>query len=375
MPGSKFTKVRGTKLRMPLTISLLLFALSMNGQSLAQQPKEVHAATAATRTILAVQEGPGQVVLFSASAPADKVTIAVREKPHEIELTPDGRTAFVTNFGLLEVNHKIGAPGSTISVLDVSSASVRNEFRLPAGHTAPHGVKLRPPLYKELFTNAEEGTESMVVFDAATGAVLRAFALPHGVHNFVFSPDGTTLYAFTTTNTILKIDPQSGAILVTATVPLPRGLAWTTGARYLIVGAKDELVFLDPSTLAIDKRWGPLGVGQVFYPTSSSDGKWIFAPAVLDGVVLAIDTSTGAVAHRIQTGSPLQVIEDGNRLWVSNVLVPPAMLPTGAAPRRGGIVALDLTTWLTTSLPGIEDTNGLAVSKVATTMNGSREAH
>jgi outer membrane protein assembly factor BamB len=200
------------------------------------------------------------------------------------------------------------------------------------------------------------------------------FALPHGVHNFVFSPDGTALYAFTTTNTILKLDPQSGAILATATIPSPRGLAWTTGAGQLIVGAKNELVFLNPSTLAIDKRWGPLGVGQVFYPTGSSDGKWIFAPAVLDGVVLVIDASTGAVAHRIQTGSPLQVIEDGNRLWISNVLVPPAMLPAGAARRRGGIVALDLTTWSTTSIPGIEDTNGLAVSKVAITRSRSAPA-
>jgi DNA-binding beta-propeller fold protein YncE len=369
-----FTMVGGKKLRMLLTISLLLFALSMNGQSFAQQPKETHPATAAARTVLAVQEGPGRVVLFSASAPAEKATIAVREKPHEIELTPDGRTAFVTNFGLLEVNHKIGTPGSTISVLDVTSGSVRSEFRLPAGHTAPHGVKLRPPLYKELFTNAEEGAESMVVFHAETGAVLRVFALPPGVHNFVFDPDGTAIYAFTMTNTIVKLDPQSGAILGTATVPSPRGLAWTTGATHLIVGTKNELLFLNPSTLAIDKRWGPLGVGQVFYPTASSDGKWIFAPAVLDGVVLVIDASTGAVAHRIQTGSPLQVIEDGNRLWISNVLVPPAMLPKGAAPRRGGIVALDRTTWSTTPLSGIEDTNGLAVSKVATTLSGSPTA-
>jgi hypothetical protein len=95
----------------------------------------------------------------------------------------------------------------------------------------------------------------------------------------------------------------------------------------------------------------------------------------LDGVVLVIDASTGAVAHRIQTGSRLQVIEDGNRLWISKVLVPPAMLPTGTTPRRGGIVALDLTNWSTTPLSGVEDTNGLAVSKVATTLSGSSTAH
>ena len=360
---------------MLLTISLLLFALSMNVQSLAQQPKEGHPATAATGTVLAVQEGPGQVVLFSTSAPALKATIAVREKPHEIELTPDGHTAFVTDFGLLEVNHKTGTPGSMISVLDVSSGSVRNEFHLPAGHSAPHGVKLRPPLYKELFTNAEEGTESMVVFHAETGAVLRVFALPHGVHNFVFSPDGTALYAFTTTNTILKLDSQSGAILATATIPSPRGVAWTTGAKHLMVGAKNELVFLNPSTLAIDKRWGQLEWDRfsIPQPVLMENGSSLQRSSMASCWRSMHLQERSPIVFRPE--APLQVVEDGNRLWISNVLVPSAMLPTGAAPRRGGIVALDRTTWSTTSLPGIEDTNGLAVSKVAGPMSSSPAAH
>jgi hypothetical protein len=63
------------------------------------------------KTVLVVQEGPGKVVLFSTSDPVRKKIVEVGEKPHEIELSPDGRTAFVSNFGLLEVDHHVGTPG------------------------------------------------------------------------------------------------------------------------------------------------------------------------------------------------------------------------------------------------------------------------
>ena len=170
---------------------------------------------------------------------------------------------------------------------------------------------------------------------------------------------------------MVRIDPDSGEVLNTAVVRSPRGLAWTSDAKYLIVGGKDELLLLSPSSLKVAMRWSKLGVGQIFYPLSSSDGKWIFAPAVIDGVVLVVDAVTGAVAHRVQTGSPLLAVQDGNSLWVSNVLVPPAMLPKDAAKRMGGIVVVNLTTFQTTAVPGLEDTNGIALSGVTLSQRAS----
>jgi DNA-binding beta-propeller fold protein YncE len=315
-------------------------------------------------TVLVVQEGLGQVIAFSTTNVYRRKVIDVGEKPHEIALTPDGRTAFVSNFGLLEVNHQIGTPGTTISVLDVRRGLERRRFDLPSGYTAPHGLKLRPPHYRELFTNTEVGHEAMVVFDAESGIVLRTFELPHGVHNFLFDEEGTAVFAFTTTDNVLRIDPEQGTVDASVDVASPRGLAWTWDHRHLIVGGNNALVFLHPADLTVASQLGNLGTGQIFYPAATPDGRWILAPAVLDGVVLVIDATTGRVAHRVETGSPLQIVPDGRRAWVSNVLVPPALLEPHAAPRFGGVVLLDLTTFRTVAMPDLIDANGIGVALV-----------
>lgn len=219
------------------------------------------------QTVAVVQEGPGKVVVFPADDPSQRTAITVGEKPHEIEVTPDGRTAYISNFGLLEVNHKAGTPGTTISVLDLERRVESRRFHLPAGFAAPHGLKLRPPKYRELFTNAEEGSEGMVVFDAASGTVLRTFPLPAGVHNFVFNSDGSALFAFTTSGKVCRINPESGKVGVCVETGSPRGLTWTGDGRYLIVSGKGELLLLDPQSLSVVKRFGDLGVGQIFIPS------------------------------------------------------------------------------------------------------------
>ena len=49
---------------------------------------------------------------------------------------------------------------------------------------------------------------------------------------------------------------------------------------------------------------------------------------------------------------------DGKHAWVSNVLVPAGLFGPDTKAREGGVVLLDLTTFTTTPISGIPDTNG-----------------
>ena len=320
------------------------------------------------QTLVVVEEGFGKIVEVDESNHACRAEIPVGLKPHEIALSADGRMAYVSNFGLLETNFKVGVPGKTISVIDVAKGVEVKRLNLPEGPlAAPHGVKLRPgtTARAELFTNAEIG-DTMLVFDPTSGEVVHTFPLPSGIHNFIFSPDGASLYAFSTKGQVFKIDPDSGHIDATASIASPRGLALTADNAQLIVAGKGEIQLLNPKTLSAVKIFTGLDVGQLFYPTASPDGRLIFAPAALDGVVLAIDAVTGKVLRRIPSESPLSVIiqPDQDSAWISNVKVPPQMQKPGSLPLPGGVSALDLATFRTTSLPHVIDANGLAVSSI-----------
>jgi len=104
----------------------------LSGRSV-QTESESSKASARRQTVLVVQEGLGKVVSFSTDDPLHRKVIA-----------------FVSNFGLLEVNHQIGTPGTTVSVLDVERGIERGKFNLPTRSAAPHGLKLRPPQHREL---------------------------------------------------------------------------------------------------------------------------------------------------------------------------------------------------------------------------------
>jgi hypothetical protein len=320
----------------------------------------VHSATG-HEGVLVVQEGLNQVTVVRHDAVGRRTVIKVGEKPHEVAISKDGLTAYVSNFGLLEANHKVGTPGTTISVIDVAQKREMTRFKLPPGAAGPHGLKIRPAHLDELFTNAEVGREEMVVFSTDSGMVVRSFALPEGVHNFIFSDDGADLYAFTMTGSVIRLDAEEGHILAQTALPKVRGLAWTADHMHLLAGGQGQLLLLNPKDLTVSRTYANLPVGQIFYPSASPDGRSFFLPAVLDGVVLVVDALTGDVRHRIVTGSPLQVVFHANDAWISNVKIPSSMLPAGADERGGDLVRLNLSSFQIRHIEGTEDANGIAI--------------
>jgi len=306
-------------------------------------------------SILAVEEMLGRVTILASADPRQRVSIPVGFKPHEIVVSADGKTAYVSNFGLNDADNRNGTPGDTVSVIDIENARVRTELHLPYGLKAPHGLGFRPQHSRELFVNAEQG-DQMVVFDASKNQVKRAFELPPGIHNFVFSKDGDTLFAFASPGSVYRIDSESGQVRMARDMGAPvRGLAWTHVGQQLIAAVKGEIVILNPTDLSIAKQFSLPGATQPFYCAASADGRMIFVPSVIDGTVTVLSALDGAVLQTLTVGTPLRVVlsPDPDMAYVANV-----------GPKGSSVTVLHIPSLETEDIVGLRDVNGLAFSSV-----------
>ena len=206
------------------------------------------------------------------------VRIPIGERPHEVAVSEDRKTAYVSQFGIADYDNRVGTPGDRVVEIDLAEARRTGDFVLPPPALAPHGVKLRPGT-NELFVNAEVGGERMFVFDPQSRRLLRSFPIPKGTHNFVFSADGASLYGFAGEDGISRIDAGEGAVLASQDPGSPiRGLFFTEKGT-ILAGAKDELLELRPDDLAIMRRLPAPRPGQFLYLDQWPDGM-IVAPSL-----------------------------------------------------------------------------------------------
>jgi DNA-binding beta-propeller fold protein YncE len=279
--------------------------------------------------------------------------LPLAEKPHEIAVTKDGRTAFVTLFGVRDYDMRIGTPGQEIAVVDLVRGEVSTRWHLPQapdGSTlaAPHGVKLRPPRDSELFVNTEVGSSQMVVFDSRNGKVKRMFPLPSGAHNFIFTADGKALYVFAGATGVIKLDAVSGKELARVSLGTPvRGLAWTTHRKQLIAAARGEIALLEPSDLSVVRKIAIAGTGQLFYPYAVD--RWILVPGGPKGQLNVIESDSGSLVRALDTGVTPIIVQVGpdRRAYVANV-------------EDDHLSAVDLSSFTTERLGNLHGPNGLA---------------
>jgi len=273
--------------------------------------------------LVAVQQYRDSVAVFNLKTGAKTAALPIGFKSHEITYDPATRKCFISNFGLEDYDLKIGHTGNVITVIDPFAGKVTGDiYTSPdtAHHNGPHGLKVRPGKYHELFVNTEIGGDTMHVFDTRSYKLKRTFALPKGSHNFCFSDDGKILWLMAGANGVYRIDPENGAELQHTPLPSPvRGLLVTHTS--IVASCKNELFLLSKTDLSVIKHFGNLGLqaGLILYSNITPDEKYILAPSPFDSVVLAIDANTGQVVQRIKTGdTPINVQIEGSTAYVSH---------------------------------------------------------
>jgi ABC-type branched-subunit amino acid transport system substrate-binding protein len=268
--------------------------------------------------IVAAEEGASRVGIYDSGSGQEVASIGVGKWPHEIAVSPDGNLAYVTCFGLKDYDEHIGAPGATISVIDLRNmAQVRllYTFRTPDEYRqfrAPHGVKCSPD-GRRLFVNTEAPTDHLLVYDLTDPNVRfpsKAWEIPKGTHNFLFSPDGKDLFLVSGANGITRMDPETGKMTARYRPEglVFRGLTYSADRKFLVASANNQIILLHPESFRVYKTFANLNARQILYSAVTPDAKFILAPAVWEGQLLVIDAQTGQVVRRVIVGAdPIHV--------------------------------------------------------------------
>jgi len=166
--------------------------------------------------------------------------------PHEIEVSPDGRYAVVSNYGRRD------APGDSLTVIDWAAGEVARVIDL-GENTRPHGMAFLPD--GRLAVTAE-GIDSLLIVDIGDGEVVARIPVgPGTAHMVAASPDGA--HAWVTNiaaGTLERVDVGAGEVTGSlATGDGAEGVAVTRdgGEVWVTNRAADTVNVIDTGTLEV----------------------------------------------------------------------------------------------------------------------------
>lgn len=241
--------------------------------------------------------------------------------PHEVAVAPDGRTAYVTNYGDRQA-------GRSISVVDLDPLTARE---LPLDSLGrPHGVVVAAG---RVYFTAEVNQAVARLDEAATGVDWVARTGQVATHMVVASPDGGTLYtANVGSGTVTRLTLATGAVRQIAVGPQPEGIALSPDGRELWVGHNGDgalsVIDLRSAEVVATLPVGTMPIRLAFTP----DGRRVLASDARADAVVVIDAGRREVIGRIPVaGTPIGLVpaSDGRRAYVSRS-------------QAGGIAVLDL---------------------------------
>lgn len=252
------------------------------------------AAGPAPSDVLLVIDGNSRVLLFDSKSGAALANVGVGDVAHEVEVTADGTTAAVSNYG------ESGDPGRTLTLIDLDRRVASGTVELGEG-TRPDGLEALPS--GQVLVVAEGTKELLVVDPRSRSVVARIKTGLVGSRLVAATPDGSR--AFVTSN-------RSGIGYVTAVDLRPpkvvRDIVIAPGAEGIDVTPDGREVWVtnsDANKVSVVEARG-LGItATVLAPRSPTrvkitpDGKYALVACTESGDVAVFDTTTRKEVKRI----------------------------------------------------------------------------
>ncbi len=204
------------------------------------------AAPASAGTLLVGNKSDDTVDLIDLTTGRSYATLPTGNAPHEVAVSPDGRTAVVTDYG------DRGAPGSSLTVIDLAEVTVLRTIDL-GEHTRPHGIVW---LSDDRLTVTTEGSAHLLVVDPHTGEIVSAVETGQRIsHMVAVTPDGARAFvANIGSGSVTAIDLVTGEKLADiATGDGAEGIDVTPdgGEVWVTNRSAGTLSVIDPETLEI----------------------------------------------------------------------------------------------------------------------------
>jgi YVTN family beta-propeller protein len=206
------------------------------------------------RTAYVTNFSSGSVTPIDTATNTPGTPIPVGSGPEGVAITPDGRTAYVANSG-----------SNTVTPIDAATNTAR--AAIPIGElTVPSEVAITPDGRTAYVTNV--GSDSVTPIDTATNTPGRAIPLGSAPDGVAITPDGRTAYVTsfgsgsvipidTATNTpgaAIPVVAPSGGVAVTPDQP-PVAAFSATAARVGQVARFDASGSSDPDGTIASYRW------------------------------------------------------------------------------------------------------------------------
>jgi YVTN family beta-propeller protein len=241
-------------------------------------------ACANTGTLVVLNKSEHTASLIDPESGRTLAKLPVGRGPHEVIVSPDGRTAYVSNFGPYGIcpagDTTCKTPGNTITVLDLAERKVKTTYNY-GSNTGQHGSVISRD-GKHVWVTSET-PQSLLEIDAASGKIVNQWMTKQErSHLVVVTPDEKKFYV---SNTV------SGSVSV---------IERATGAVKVI----------------------PVGKGAEAI-TISPDGREVWVGMPFDNKLAVISTAKDEIVERIDSGGKqpqrIRYTSDGKEVWVSHV--------------------------------------------------------
>lgn len=180
---------------------------------------DTNGAAMAWREMIVVNKLAGLVQFFDVATHEKRGELKMPPLPHEVVLSPDRATAYVSIYGLGIFGRNTEHPGEEIAVIDVGTRRLVHTINV-APYKAPHGMAFDG--HGVLWVSCDLSGMVLAV-DTARRAVVDAIPTESfGTHWLTLTPDGAKLYCSNKTFPFAVVI-DTGARRLAAKIPLPHG--------------------------------------------------------------------------------------------------------------------------------------------------------